>query len=245
MDAIQSFLSNSIFKAVYDPVANTLREQYNTHLADKVNQISQAVFGPMEARYNELMEQPGVKKDTLLSLRDLLDGAKAKIADPSTINLNNLTIDWFNIQQRYNLLNEQAKQEADYFVREQAKEAEQQVTQAEEDKTFNIYRMFSRILETLRKYMFVLIIIAIALLGGSFMSNRAVNQSFLFRLYYLVYGTLLFPLSYYVVIQDFTVQGRLPHMYAILAPLFESKNFMATTRTLLFPFMYTKPVTLA
>jgi hypothetical protein len=244
MDAILGLLNNTFFKAIYDPAVSALKDTYNANFKSTVDSIAASVFGPMETRLAELRNTNGVSAQTINKMEDLIYNIKERLKDPGTITLDRLKDDWALLQTEFSTLEAQAKSEAAAFARQQATEAEAQVTQAEEDKTFNFYRLLERIKQTALKYIFVLIVFAIALFGGSLMSNRAVTQTLLFRIYYFVYGTLLFPLSYFVIITDFTVNGKLPHMYAILAPIFESKNHMVTVRTLLFPFMYTKPVVL-
>ena len=85
-------------------------------------------------------------------------------------------------------------------------------------------------------------LLALALFGGSLMSNRAILRSWGFRLYYFVYGTLLFPLSYFIAIKEYFMGGKkLPKFFAILAPLVNKKNHMLVTNVLFFPFTYNHP----
>jgi len=83
----------------------------------------------------------------------------------------------------------------------------------------------------------------VAFLGGSLMSNRMVLKSWGFRLYYFVYGTILFPLSYFIAIKDYFIRdnGKFPKFYAILAPILNRKHHMAVTNVLFFPFVFNHP----
>jgi hypothetical protein len=147
-----------------------------------------------------------------------------------------------SIQTRFNLLSQQANAEATQWTQDQADKAAADSQQQEDDKTFNIYRLMRNIKNILFKYIFYFILLAVALLGGSLMSNRAILRSWGFRLYYFVYGTLIFPLSYVIAIKDYYAGGKkIPKFFAIFAPLINKKNHMLMTNVLFFPFAYNHP----
>lgn len=66
----------------------------------------------------------------------------------------------------------------------------------EEDKTFNMKRVFARIMKQAKKWMYILLLVWGALLGGIVLSNVYAEEAFWgTKLFYFVYGVGFFPLS--------------------------------------------------
>jgi len=237
MDIITNFFSS----ALYDPVAQGLKDVYNNNLAGKVSQLSEMVTGPINTRISELENTPGVSSNTVKALKELGSGALTTAQNPST-SLSTISAAIPTIQTRFNILSQQATAEATQWKQDQTNKAEMDLKQQEEDKSFNIYRLMNTIKTVFIQYIFYFILLALALFGGSLMSNRAILRSWGFRLYYFVYGTLLFPLSYFIAVKEYYMGDKnLPKFFAILAPLVNKKNHMLVTNVLFFPFTYNHP----
>jgi hypothetical protein len=193
----------------------------------------------MNKRIAELEATPGVSADIVQNMRNLVSNTLEKLKNPTNISLNTLQQDFITIQSQFNLINEQAKTAARHFNQNQVDAA---ATATPSDDSFNMYRFFNNILSIVTKYLVIIILIVLALLGGSLMSNRAIHQSISFRIYYMIYGSLLFPISYYIIANDFFTTGArvVPNFHALLAPLIPDDNLMAVTKVILFPFVYSQ-----
>ncbi len=200
------------------------------------------VTGPINTRITQLQNTPGVSANTMAALKDLSHGALQTAKNPST-SLSTVSSAIPSITARFNVLNEQAITEAAQWQQQQLDDSRKSEEEQLADKTFNIYRLINNMKRVFVKYLWVFILAVVALLGGSLMSNRAIFKPWGFRFYYFVYGTLIFPLSYFIAIKHYFTSGdrHLPKFFAILAPLINEKNHMAVTKALFFPFIYSHP----
>uniref|UniRef100_A0A6C0BBV1 Uncharacterized protein n=1 Tax=viral metagenome TaxID=1070528 RepID=A0A6C0BBV1_9ZZZZ len=89
-----------------------------------------------------------------------------------------------------------------------------------ENKKFSFKRMMKRAWDHGKWWLLGITIGLLALWGGSISSNNAISEPVYMRFYYLIYGSLLFPVSFiFAIVRWFTgVKGA---YYAILAPLVE------------------------
>jgi hypothetical protein len=172
------------------------------------------------------------------------------LANPTSISLTTLQNQYITIQSRYALLDNQARTEEAAYAADQAGSADlsgNTVTGVDisggvavSNNEFNIYSFAIRTTNIFVKYLWLILLIVFGLIGGSLMSNRAIGLSIAFRIYYLVYGSLLFPISYGLIIYQYFSSGMVdrPHFYALLAPLIPSDNMSLITKTIFFPFVY-------
>jgi len=242
MDVITGWLSNTFISAMYNPAAQALKDAYNNDLAARVSDLSSKITGPINTRITELENTPGVSADTIASLKDLSAGALKTAQNPST-SLSTISSATPSITARFNYLNQEAITQAAEWQQDQYTKANEIAAQQTADQSFNIYRLWETMKSVFIKYIWYIILVSVALLGGSLMSNRAIFRGWGFRLYYFVYGTIIFPLSYFIAIKDYFMRDdrHLPKFFAILAPLLNRKNHSAVTRVLFFPFVYNHP----
>lgn len=86
----------------------------------------------------------------------------------------------------------------------------------EEDSTFNLGRLVKRSLLQVKTYFFYILFGFGLLIGGSFCSNMYALEKFIgIRLYYYIYGALLFPL---VILWSIFSP---PYLHSIVAPILE------------------------
>jgi hypothetical protein len=88
---------------------------------------------------------------------------------------------------------------------------------------FSISDFFKEIFSnTLYIFLFVLVIV-FGLLGSSLAANSAVDKPFYYKIYYMVYGFILFPVPIIQAIFNYLNHKRL--FYALWAPLFKGTGF--------------------
>ena len=73
-------------------------------------------------------------------------------------------------------------------------------------------------------------------MGSSLASNAAINLPIQFRIYYMVYGFILFPVSLIQGIMNYFSNKTL--FYALWAPLITQRYHSNIYNMLLFPFVY-------
>ena len=110
------------------------------------------------------------------------------------------------------------------------------------NKTYSINDFFNTVFTNTLYLCIFIAIMALALLGSSLAANSAYNKPFAFRIYYMIYGFLLFPVAICMGIYNYTQGKKLFH--AIWAPLHETYIGKKTILNLfIFPFIYKKPGT--
>jgi hypothetical protein len=245
-----SFIADWFSSALWTPASQALKDAYNVNLAERVSYLYGRVTGPFKARITELENTPGVSASTIVSLKNLTNNALTIAKNPSTsLTAVSDAIPAFTAQ--FNLLNEEAKLQAAIWQQQQLDESKVASEKEVADQKFNIYRLMGTIKDTFIKFIWWIILAVVALFGGSVMSNRAFNKAIGFRIYYFIYGTLLFPLSYIVLIKNmityFTTEDSEIQedskvvFYSILAPLLNRANHRIFINVLFFPFVFNKP----
>ena len=121
-------------------------------------------------------------------------------------------------------------------------QAEQAAAFAAANKPYTINDFFNTVFTNTLYLCIFIAIMALALLGSSLAANSAYNKPFAFRIYYMIYGFLLFPVAIGMGIYNYTKGKKLFH--AIWAPLHETYIGKKTILNLfIFPFIYKKPGT--
>ena len=125
-----------------------------------------------------------------------------------------------NFQAQQEQIIRDAKAEAAAKAAADAAAAKKAAEEKKKNKKFSFKRMMKRIWDHGKWWFLGITIGLLALWGGSISSNNAISEPVYMRFYYLIYGSLLFPLSFiFAIMRWFTgVKGA---YYAILAPLVE------------------------
>lgn len=108
------------------------------------------------------------------------------------------------------------------------------------NKTYSINDFFNTVFTNTIYLCIFIAILALALLGSSLAANSAYNKPIAFRIYYMIYGFILFPVAICMGIYNYMKGKKLFH--AIWAPLHETYIGKKTILNLfIFPFIYKKP----
>jgi hypothetical protein len=87
--------------------------------------------------------------------------------------------------------------------------------------SFRFNRFLKKVFDNSKYVIIFFIVLSLAFLGSSLAANAAINQKFAFKIYYMIYGFILFPISIILGIKHLFEGKQL--FYSIWAPLI-SKN---------------------
>lgn len=219
------------------PEQDQLAQQYRNRVLENTSNLSTSISKASDT-YDIARQIPGVSQETLSSFSTVIEDAKSfytsaatETADAIATKRDTLEL---KIQQFVDTTQSDVK---DKEKTELLKKEEEQV-KAKENETFNPTRFTSNLLDWIKKVAFWIGLTVIALWGGSIASNHAINESLVIRIYYFVFGTLLFPISFIFALWRWmtgeSVKGK---YHAFLAPLIQIPNYW-WIHVFLWPFTY-------
>lgn len=215
MDTVTSLLGNKIFASLYDPKADSLAADFRAKAATSLNGLTNLV-SKGDATKSRLDKIPGVSDSTKASLESLLNEAKSYTSSvTSNLTPNAIAAKKDEVAAKIKALVHKAKGESATSLAS-AKEKEAKATQERiANQNASGSRLFKNILKYVLYAFLVIVLLALALWGGSLASNAAIQQPLYMRIYYLIYGFLLFPIPIFLSFSK-------PVTYhAVLAPLIE------------------------
>jgi len=180
---------------------------------------------------------PGVSSDTKASLDNVLAQAKSFASGaigstPNTIAAKKDEVDG-KIRDIIKKAQGEAKKAKATSISEEAAAVKEKV----ENQTFSIKRFASRTWEKFKLYFLFIVIAILALWGGSMTSNAMFDLPLYMRVYYFIYGTLLFPIAFIFAILRYT-NNRGGQYHAIIAPFVEGPILNPVMAGILYPFTY-------
>jgi hypothetical protein len=238
MDTVTTLIGNKIFSSVYDPNIDKLAQDYRSNLSTNLGSLDDAITKAADTQ-NILSKVPGVSDETKNEIENLLKGATSYTKDAATMTPSAVAAKKDEVALKMKALEKKAKAESKAKAQADAAAKAKAEKDAVENRKFSITRLFQRAWDRFKWYFLIGILVILALWGGSMSSNAAIKEPVYIRLYYLIYGSLLFPVSYaFAIKRHYT--GEKGAYYAILAPLLQ-EPVSRYIKYLFYPFIYTPP----
>lgn len=215
---IVNLIGNKIFTSLYDPKADTLFAEFRKKAEDSMNSLKDIV-SKADSTKAIITKIPGVSDATKAQLDKLIQESKsftsssAASLSPSTIIAKKA-----EVSAKINTLVQTAQEEG---AANKAKIDKKTLANAKENTgEVSLSKSLNKIYKIAKIVLFWLMIVILGLFGGSLASNAAINLPPYMRLYYFIYGTILFPVSYGFAIKNY-MEGKPLKFHASLAPLVE------------------------
>jgi hypothetical protein len=242
METVTSLVGNKIFASLYDPNADKAAADFRSLSTSSLSSLTDTLTKGAQTK-DILSKIPGVSEDTKSSLDALLNEAKtftgsATGSSPNTINAKKDEVD-AKIQDLVKKAQTEAKDTKDAKAVAKKEDLKERVA----NQTFSPGRLLSRTWNKFKYYFFYIGLAILALIGGSMSSNAMFETPVYMRIYYFIYGTVLFPLSFIFAFMRYST-GQKGVYHAILAPLVEGPLTNPIMAGLLYPFTYTAATTL-
>jgi hypothetical protein len=236
METITSLLGNKMFASMYDPKADKLAADFRARAASSLGGLTSMVSKGDETK-NILNKIPGVSADTKASLDNLLAQTKSFTSSAAGSTPNTIAAKKDEVDAKMKEIVKKAQTEAKDAKVKDAAAKKETLKEKIANQTFSITRLMGRIWNQFKIYLLYLLIVILALWGGSMTSNAMFEMPVYMRFYYFVYGTLLFPVAFIFAIMRYTT-GASGKYHAILAPLVEGPIMNPILAGLLYPFTH-------
>lgn len=193
-----------------------LAQEYRNRVALNLSNLSTSISKAGDT-YDVGRKIPGVSQETIQEFHTVIEDAKTffKTADTETADAIASKRDFLELKMQQ-FVDKMQLEVKEVKVQEEVKEEEKKDTS---DNSFNLTRFTGNLTQTAFNILFWSTLIVLALWGGSIASNHAIDKSFAIRLFYFIFGTLLFPISFAFALMRWIVGGFQGKYYAILAPL--------------------------
>jgi len=213
-NAIGDWFHTTFLKLTFDPVGDALKQVYRATLQKNVNNLQSTVGSIGGGLGTVILSTPGVSDATRTAYANLNATSEKILADASTMTPDQVAAENEKLTLQHNELAEKANKEI-------AAAAEEKRTPIEELQNFKFNRFLKKVFDNSKYVVIFFVVLALAFLGSSLAANAAINQKFAFKIYYMIYGFILFPISIIFGIKNFFGGKQL--FYSIWAPLI-SKN---------------------
>ena len=237
MDAIKSFIGTNLFGSLMDPNIDKLASEYGSRLTGSLSSFH-GVLDQANSTKDILSKIPGVSSLTKGNLDKLLEEAKSFSQNPGSLTPTALIQKKAEVNAKIKVIVDTAKDEAKSITLKDAAEKLQAAKEKVENATFSFNRFMSRV------WNFILIFAAvvIVLYGGRLSSMNSYNygEALHFRLYYFIYGCLLFPISYIAAMRRsfLGIKPPGPNCEVLLAPLIDYDGSSWWVKILFFLFVF-------
>jgi len=237
LNSIGNWFQNHLLKFTYDPAADALKQVYNASFQTNLGGLQSTVANIGGGLGGFITSVPGISGATQSAYgalekaaKDALDGAKSMT--PGQIAQKN-----DELQAEHDRIAAQANTEAAKAAAK-AKEDEEELkkTPIEDLETFKFDRFLKKVFDNFTYMMIFFLVLALAFLGSSLAANAAIHEPIPFRIYYMIYGFILFPISIAFGINNFFQKKKL--FYAFWAPLHKGSSSNPLLNVLLLPFIY-------
>jgi hypothetical protein len=230
---LSNWFHNTIIAATYNPAADALTNSYNNSVTSQLGNLQSTVSHIGGGLGAAVMSIPGVGKPIMNSLSALQAESKKLLASAKTMTPSQIAAENDKLIAKANELQAEATK-AGLSVSDYQDKLD---LAANKPLPFTIKRFFTSIFSSTLYICLFILVLFLALLGSSLAANSAMNKPVAYRIYYMVYGFLLFPLSIILGIYNYMNHKKL--FYAIWAPLHTSFSHNKFLNVLLFPFIYT------
>jgi ABC-type multidrug transport system fused ATPase/permease subunit len=207
------------------PEQDQLAQQYRNRVLENTSNLSKSISKASDT-YDLAKQIPGVSQETLDTFKTVIDDAKLfyQTVDKETADAIATKRDTLELKTQQFVDTTQSdvknKEKRELEKKEEEKKLEK------ENATFNSSRFTSKLWDILKKSAFWIGFFIIALWGGSIASNHAINETLAIRIYYFIFGTLLFPISFlFAFWRWMTGESAKGRYHAFLAPIIQKPTY--------------------
>jgi len=215
--------------ATYNPAADALKSLYRQNVAQNLQGLQATVSGLGGGLGAAITSIPGVGKPITDALNTLQQDSEDLLTKANSMTPDQIAAANDKINQQYQALLAQAQASGTDVP---PPPSTNPIGEAE----YDINKFFKQIFSTTMYIIIFAIVVFLGFLGSSLASNAAITKPIAYRIYYMVYGFILFPIPIIQAIFRFFNKEKL--FYAIWAPLHKGYTNNPLMNLFLFPFIY-------
>ena len=242
---LSDWFHNKVIAVTYDPASNALTNAYNNSFTKNLSTLHSTVGNIGGGLGTAVMSIPGVGNTIMNAFRSLQAESKKVLASAKSMTPNQLAAANDDLAAKAAALEARAKEQGLTVDKYKELDVSGNVDisghiinlSAKVTPKFTISSFFTSVFNNTLYICLFILILFMALLGSSLAANAAYDKPIAFRIYYMIYGFILFPISIIIGIYHYTQKKVLFH--AIWAPLHKSFSQNKLLNILLFPFIYT------
>jgi hypothetical protein len=230
---IGDWFQTTFLKLMYDPAGDVLKQVYRATFQNNLTNLQSTVGGIGGGLGNFIVSVPGISGATKSAYSSLNKASEAALEAAKSMTPAQIAEKNDELKAEHNRIAEQANKEAKEAA--EAAEAEKR-TPIDELFRFRLDRFFKKIFDNATYIIIFFVVLFLAFLGSSLAANAAIYKPVPFRIYYMVYGFILFPVSIIFGIRNFLDKKQL--FYAFWAPLKKGFTSNPILNFFLLPFVY-------
>ena len=235
-NAIANWFQTTFLKLTYDPAGDVLKQVYRATFQNNLTNLQTTIGGIGGGLGNAIISMPGVSGATKNAYNSLNKASEAALEAAKSMTPAQIAEKNDELIAEHNRIAEQANKEAKE-AKEAAEAAEaEKRTPIDELFRFRLDRFFKKIFDNATYIIIFFVVLFLAFLGSSLAANAAIYQPVPFRIYYMVYGFIVFPVSIILGIRNFLDKKQL--FYAFWAPLKKGFTSNPILNFFLLPFVY-------
>ena len=235
LNSIWDWINNTIIKTTYDPAADALKQVYRQNVSQNLGVLQSTVGGLGSGLGNAVLSIPGISDATHGALSALQHESESILAQAKSMTPDQIAIANDNIQKKYNDIKAQADADGISYNEELKKQGEKV------PEEFSLNSFFKDIFNNTLYICLFFLVLFLCFLGSSLAANAAIHKPFAYRIYYMVYGFILFPIPLLQGISNVLMKKKL--FYAVWAPLMKGFSSNPIYNLFLFPFVYSSDQT--
>jgi hypothetical protein len=223
------------------PEQDQLAQEYRNRVAINMSNLSTTISKASDT-YGVIKQIPGVSQETLEEFSIAIEDAKTfyKTAASETADAIASKRDLLELKMQQFV--DRTKTEIQEKKTAEVEKKQEEEKKAVEESSFNPTRFTGNLVQTAKNAAFWIGLIVLGLWGGSIASNHAFEKPLSMRIYYFIFGTLLFPISFlFAFWRWLTGESKSGKYHAILAPLFQLPTYW-WIHVFLFMFTYKAPI---
>ena len=226
-------MNTNFLKMTFDPTGDALKQVYNATFQNNMSGLQSTVANIGGGLGSFITSVPGISNATQGAFAALSTASQDLLKSANSMTPGQIAVANDQLKAKYNEIATQANTEAGKAA---AAQAEAQATPLEDLESFRLNYFFQKIFENLTYIIIFFVILFLAFLGSSLAANAAIHQPIPFRIYYMIYGFIVFPVSIAFGIKHFFEKKQL--FYSIWAPLHKGYTSNALYNLVLLPFIY-------
>ena len=233
LNAVADWFQTHLLKLTFDPAGDALKQVYRATFQNNLTGLQSTVGGIGGGLGNLIVSVPGISDTTKSAYNALSKASEKALEDAKSMTPAQIAEKNDELKLEHNRIAKQANKEAEEAA--EAAEADKR-TPIDELFKFRVDRFFKKIFDNFTYIIIFFIVLFLAFLGSSLAANAAIYKPIPFRIYYMVYGFILFPISILFGIKNFLDKKQL--FYAFWAPLHKGFSSNPVLNLVLLPFIY-------
>jgi hypothetical protein len=233
LNSIGDWFQTTFLKMTFDPAGDVLKQVYRATFQNNLLGLQSTIGGIGGGLGNFITSVPGISEATRSAYSALNKASEDALEASKSMTPAQIAAKNDELKAEHNRIAEQANKEA--LAAAEAAEAEKR-TPIEELGKFRVDRFFKKVFENATYIIIFFVVLFLAFLGSSLAANAAIYKPIPFRIYYMVYGFILFPVAIGFGIKHFFEKKQL--FYAFWAPLHKGFTSNPLLNLVLLPFIY-------